>query len=310
MSSINFYALIGDGGKAGAREVFERLVVQLVRLQHRTMRIKANPGDWGIDALVGELDGGTVAVWQAKFFIDGAGQGQQGQIRESFEAAIAAAEKEGHTLGAWTLCMPVSFDAPTAKWWSSWRRRMKTKHGVRIELWDDTELEALLLTPDATHVRDAYFHTPAVSLPCPPVKALPAGITYDEMLFMKQLRAASVAEVESAKHQFFNADLLAREVADKRVPEHMEALETTQGEAHALWENRFNAACAQQPADPTLPGLHSQVMVAIEQHHNAHPPNALPMNVVHRLGSMHQVVENGEAGWVREFRSIAEGHRG
>ncbi len=310
MSSINFYSLIGAGGKAGAREVFERLVVQLVRLQHRTMRIEANPGDWGIDALVGELDGGTVAIWQAKFFIDGAGQVQQSQIRDSFEASIAAAKHEGHTLEAWTLCIPVSFNAPTAKWWSGWRRRMTTKHGVRIELWDDTELEALLLTPDATQVRHAYFHVPVTPLPSPPVKPLPAGITYDEMLFMKQLRAANVNEVESAKRQFFNADLLAREVADKQVPEHMQALETTQGEAHALWETRFSAACAQEPADPALPGLHGQVMVAIEQHHNAHPSIALPMSVVHRLGSMHQVVENGEAGWVRQFRSIAEGHRG
>lgn len=127
---------------------------------------------------------------------------------------------------------------------------------------------------------------------------------------MKQLRAANVVEVESAKRQFFNADLLAREVADKQVPEHMQALEATQGEAHALWEIRFNAACTQQPTDPMLPGLHGDVMVAIEQHHNAHPPAVLPMSVVHRLGSMHQVVENGEAGWVREFRSIAEDYRG
>jgi hypothetical protein len=310
MSSINFFALIGDGGKAGARDTFERLIVQLVRLQHRTMRIEANPGDWGIDALVGELDGGTVAVWQAKFFIEGAGEAQQSQIRDSFEAALTAAKREGHTLEAWTLCIPVSFDAPAAKWWSGWNRRMKAKHDVRIELWDDTELEALLLTPDAVNVRQAYFQTPAAPVPSPPVKPVPVGTTYDEMLFMKQLRAANVAEVESAKRQFFNADLLAREVADKQVPEHTQALETTQGEAHALWETRFNAACAVVPGDPRLPGLHGQVMVAIEQHHNAYPSTALPMNVVHRLGSMHQVVENGDAGWVRHFRTIAEDHRG
>ncbi len=180
----------------------------------------------------------TVAIWQAKFFIDGAGQAQQSQIRESFEASIAAAQHEGHTLEGWTLCMPVSFDAPTAKWWSGWRRRMTTKHGVRIELWDDTELEALLLTPDAAPLRHAYFHAPAVPAPSPPVKPLPAGITYDEMLFMKQLRAANVNEVESAKRQFFNADLLAREVADKQVPEHMQALETSSSAASATATQR------------------------------------------------------------------------
>jgi hypothetical protein len=50
--------LIGDGGKEGAREKFERQIAQLVRLQLRAVkRVDANPGDWGLDVLAGEIDG-------------------------------------------------------------------------------------------------------------------------------------------------------------------------------------------------------------------------------------------------------------
>jgi hypothetical protein len=42
--------IIGEGGKDGAREKFERLIAQLVRLQFRTAkRVEANPGDWGLN---------------------------------------------------------------------------------------------------------------------------------------------------------------------------------------------------------------------------------------------------------------------
>jgi hypothetical protein len=33
------------------------------------------------------------------------------------------------------------------------------------------------------------------------------------------------------------------------------------------------------------------------------------MHLVHRKGAMHQVVDAGRAGWVRDFRAIAEAHR-
>lgn len=55
---ISFHQLIGAGGKEGARETFERLIAQLVRLRYRSVRrVDANPGDWGLDVIVGEIDG-------------------------------------------------------------------------------------------------------------------------------------------------------------------------------------------------------------------------------------------------------------
>jgi hypothetical protein len=45
---ISLRELIGEGGNKGAREQFERLIAQLVRLQFLSVeRVDANPGDWG-----------------------------------------------------------------------------------------------------------------------------------------------------------------------------------------------------------------------------------------------------------------------
>lgn len=315
---INFHALIkGSGDKPGARERFERLVTQLVKLRHSAARrISANPGDWGLDVIVGELDDGAVSVWQPKFFIDGVGKSQQDQIRDALKQVMAKAKEKGYEIDSWTLCIPVSFDAATAKWWDSWRKARETEHGIRIQLWDDSELEALLLTAEAREIRATYFGGPnsdAPPAPAPfevPVQDVPAGSDFDDMLFIKQLKAANVEEVEAAKHQFFNAEILSRDVVDRGVPEEMGVLAASRAGVHALWENHFNRRCSADAADDLLTGLHADVMDAIKDFHYAERPEerSLRMALVHRWGSMHEIVEAGRAGWIRAFRKIASDH--
>ncbi len=306
---IDFHQLIGPGGKEGAREKFEALITQLVGLQHKgVMRVEANPGDWGIDAFVGEIDG-VVSVWQAKFFIGGVGKSQKEQIGESFDQVVAKVKEEGFTVDAWTLCIPVDLDAPTHQWWAKWKRAQEKKHKLRIELWDKSRLGRFILTPDAASLRAAYF--PGVPGPAPfvpEVLPFPDDVEYEEMLFIKQLRAANVAEVESAKQQFFNAEALGREVADKRLPDQMRALDGEQADLHSMWEDRFNERTSANPEDELLPGLHASVMAAIEARQAAAPIEPLPMHLIHRKGVMHQVVDAGRAGWVRSFRQIAHDH--
>jgi hypothetical protein len=309
---ISFHQLIGDGGKEGAREKFERLIAQLVRVQLRTVRrIDANPGDWGLDVIVGEIDG-VISVWQAKFFIDAFGGSQQAQIRESFAQVLRQASQQGFTVDAWTLCIPVDLDAENLKWWTNWKKKQERETNVRVVLWDRTELEGLLLTPDAADIRAGFFPTTAATRPVAAplaVAEVPGEVSYDDMLFVKQLEAAAIFEHESAKQQFFNAELLSREVADKRVPEHMLSLQAERADLRSMWEDRYNRACATCDG-PRLPELHAEVMQAIERRHDGASVQILPMHLVHRKGSMHQVVEDGLAGWVRDFRALAEAHRG
>ncbi len=307
---ISFHQLIGPGGKEGARETFERLIAQLVRVQYRSVRkVEANPGDWGLDVVVGEIDG-VMSVWQAKFFIDGVGEVQHAQIRDSFTQVVTQAKERGFSVNVWTLCIPVDLDAASLTWWTGWKRRQQRATGVRIELWDRTELEGLLLAPDAAEIRSAAFPTGAPSAGvAAPVLELPDGTEYDDMLFIKQLTAAQIREHGSAKQQFFNAEVLSREVADKQVEEHIQALKAERADLLSIWEDRYNRSCGEPDVgDGLLPALHPDVMEAIERRHDGARVEVLPMHLVHRKGAMHQVVEGGRAGWVRDFRSVVTAH--
>ncbi len=307
---ISFHQLIGAGDKDGARASFERLIAQLVGLRYQGVKIvAARRGDWGLDVIVGEIDD-VLSVWQAKFFIDGVEETQKSQIRESLSQVMDKAAGEGFTVNVWTLCIPVDLDPEALKWWTGWKKRQETAHGIRIELWTRTDLEAVLLSPDAGHIRSAYFPAvPGVAPSPPPIHDLPEDLSYDDMLFIKQLQAARILELDSAKQQFFNAEALAREVADKRIAEHMQALQAERADLRSIWEDRYNRACAvAEAADSLLPELHPEVMEAIERRHDSGRVEVLPMHLIHRKGAMHQVVESGSAGWVRAFRAIAEGH--
>lgn len=308
--AVNFYRLIGEGGKPDAREKFQKLIAQLVRLRHGTARqIEANPGDWGIDVFVGEIDG-VISVWQAKFFIDGVDKVQHQQIRDSFKQVVKAADNEGFKLGAWTLCVPVSLSGPSSKWWAGWHKRQQRNHQIQIKLWDETELEHLLISPDADAIRESYFPSMENTTPpeLQPILSLPSEIDYEETLFVKQLRAAEIGELNSAKRQFFNADLLSREVTDKGLKSEKSALANALAEVHALWEHRFIEKTEIDGSTDRLPGLYSSVMRSVERLHKTNPGDVLRMSLVHRFGNMHLIVETGEAGWVRSFRSIATSH--
>jgi hypothetical protein len=309
---ISFEQLIGAGGKEGARTTFERLIAQLVGLSYAGMKkIEAKSGDWGLDVIVGEIDD-ILSVWQAKFFIDGVGDPQKAQIRESLKQVIEKAGEEGFTVNVWTLCVPIDLDPEALKWWTGWKKRRENEHHVRIELLGRTGLEALLLTPDAAHILRAYFPAVAVPAAAPPaVQDVPDDVSYEDMLFVKQLQTAQIVELESAKQQFFNAEALSREVADKKVGEHIDALRAERADLRSIWEDRYNKACAEShPTEGLLPELHPDVMEAIERRHDSGRIEVLPMHLIHRKGAMHQVVEDGSAGWVRDFRGIVEAHRG
>ncbi|MGW3231479.1 hypothetical protein [Kitasatospora sp. NPDC001095] len=142
----------------GARDDFEAMIGQLALALTPGVRIiAANPGDWGIDAFAGDLDG-AVTVWQAKYFFPvTAGDSHRRQIRESFNAAVKAAREQGHAVQRWVLCVPSNMDGPTAKWWDDWKRRNEQAHGLVMELWDETALRARLLRPEADHVRRHYY---------------------------------------------------------------------------------------------------------------------------------------------------------
>ena len=145
-------------GQAGASEDFEQMLGLLVRATsgREASLVFANPGDWGIDVLAGDLHG-RVTVWQAKYFARGVGRSQQGQIRLSFASAVRAAAAYGYALERWVLCIPASMDGPTTQWWHAWKAEQERVTGVVIGLWDETRLRELLLRPEAADVYRHYY---------------------------------------------------------------------------------------------------------------------------------------------------------
>ena len=289
------------------------MISQLVRAVRPGARmIAANPGDWGIDVFVGDL-GGVVTVWQSKYFFPIVKKEHQQDIRDSFSSVRTNAEQEGFSVLQWILCVPASMDAPTAKWWDRWKKKTEDSTGVMIQLWDETELRGLLLSPDADAVR-RHFYEPA-TVPAPSVvqpDAAVLALAVDEAerlegaLFVRQLREAGHIEVASSKQQFFNAELMAREIVDKGVPAEVVALSSADAWVHSLWEDHFNDACLGN-GNGLLPGLHKDVMKEIRTQH-ATLAAGLPGGPVHACGLMHRVVDDRRAGWVRHWRRVADEH--
>lgn len=307
---INFAAHQARAGVQGAREDFEVMISQLVHAVRPGVArmIAANPGDWGIDVVVGDL-GGSVTVWQSKFFMpEVAGNTHQAQIRESFASIVKNAAEQGFKLTQWILCVPSSMDGPTAKWWDGWKRKKEREFGVVIDLWDETELRSLLISPDAESVRRHYYE-PAQAIRQEAAVVCLADEDADRLetaLFVRQLREAGHVEVTASKQQFFNAEIMAREIVDKGVPTEVAALSSADAVVHSLWEDHFNEAC-QTHQDARLPGLHRAVMSEIRSQHTTLGAR-LPGGPVHTCGLMHRVVDNRRAGWVRHWRQVADEH--
>jgi hypothetical protein len=170
----------------------------------------------------------------------------------------------------------------------------------------------LVAKPDAADVRLEYFpHLPPVHQPQPPeVMALDDPDELDHLLFIRQLREAGLTELDSAKEQFFNAELVVRDLADKGLSTREAGFRGLQADYRSTWEDRFNHHCASSHHADLLPELHPDVMERIDQSHDSAPDHPFPLTKTHRKGAMHQVVERGDAGWIRRFRDIARKHLG
>jgi hypothetical protein len=312
--SIDLASLRTRLGVEAARTEFERLIEDIVALKHPDVRaVRANPGDWGIDAYVGQLnEGGAVMVWQAKYFIDDFDKTQKDDITRSYNSARTAATREGYTLDSWTLCVPRTLDGPESKWWANWQKN-RAKDGVLFDLMDEGEIRRRLMAPGAEHVRAHYF-SPVIVVPGPsagvsderPLHELDDDSRFDDALFVRQMEAAHLLETRSAREAFFNAEILTQEVEDKAVPTELDKLRRWRMRVDSTWSTAFNTAC-EGHEDDRLPGLFQNVMDAIEQRHTDEA-SGLRASVIHGMGMMHQRVDNERAGWVRNWRDVAAAH--
>ena len=107
----NWYSFIRfNGGEAGARDVFEDVMEELLRAENpgkEVHLVKASQGDGGIDVYVHQENG--IDVYQCKFFMGSMTSSRWTQVKNSFNRAVGffdSDEARGVKMLRWCLCMP------------------------------------------------------------------------------------------------------------------------------------------------------------------------------------------------------------
>lgn len=319
-SKVDFRKLQQDAGsEAGGRDRFERFLHALVGVEHPTASvIRADPGDWGIDVIVGDMTD-VVAIWQAKYFLDGLGNSQQKQVRESFDSVTKYAAQEGHRIESWTLCVACDLSASERQWWDGKVKAWKKAHpDMHIELWEAGKLRVRLASPEAKDVWSEYFGPSkdlleAASLPGAAPDPLPLAPrdqtpAYDEALFVRQMQVAGISELDAQRYAYFNAEMLVRDVNDRAVPAELAAVAEVDATLHGSWEIAMaNPATAPNASDYEESARRLFVAV-MEKADATSPPAKLPLRTPHTRGMVHRIVEDSRAGWVHDWRDVARQH--
>lgn len=130
----DFRYLRDQHGDAGAREIFEKICTQLLHtcFGSDAHNIRVSQGDEGIDVLVGTFEK-PIDNYQCKYFIDGLGNSQKQQVRESFKRAIEASD---YKMKKWILCVPCTLSAKEFKWWSEWSEQQHKCYHIDLELYE------------------------------------------------------------------------------------------------------------------------------------------------------------------------------
>ena len=292
-----------------ARIKFQELIGSLIHIKFKDAHsIRPCPGDWGIDVYVGELTDACF-IWQAKFFPDGLGQNdtRRGEIRDSFNQLMRKATEHGFTVNVWTLCIPCSLSTEETQWWEQWKKKQITKFGISIRLMDENVLQTELGTPDAHHLVDLFFKTPDIhstvmtQIDEMPIQELPEEIDYSESLFIKKLEDCGITEYNSAKEQFFNAELLAHEITDKGIDHEIKSLISLRKKIHSIWETKYAKAVGTN----NFSQLYPDIMEYIEnQDKKILSSPAIKASFFHKKGIAHQMANRCEVGWTKDYREV------
>ena len=151
------------GGEKGARDVFEKLMDQLLRAENPGKEIhiiKAAGGDGGIDVYVRQKEG--IDVYQCKFFMDAMNASRWHQVKESFERATQYAKSEeggGVKILRWFLCVPREMRKEDIAQWEKFCQARES-YGIHLSCIDGNEIIQRMQKCDrekGTHFIDDYF---------------------------------------------------------------------------------------------------------------------------------------------------------
>jgi hypothetical protein len=307
---INLRALEFPAGEEGARKLFQSLIADLIALKNKNAKeIRPSPGDWGIDVLVGDFTSGSTLIWQSKYFPTGIGKSQRDQIEDSFKTLVGKSKEKGFKVDGWCLCLPCDLSAEETLWWEGWSHKKNAETGITIQLMHHLDIEQLLLAQEATSIRQSYklendstqSYRERVIQELPEEKAS----EYENSLFIKKLVLAGITENMSARSQFFNAELVQREIHDKGDELEITELKGLYEKIHSMWESRFNEALQSNDPKTETKRVYTDMLRSIEQTDKGilNSPR-IAASFLHKQGFMQQLADVCKVGWTPDFHIL------
>jgi len=310
----DFRYLREQHGDAGAREIFEKICNQLLCALNESNAhgIRSSQGDSGIDILVGDFTS-PIENYQCKYFIDGIGDSQKQQIRQSFDTAINA---DAYKMKKWILCVPCTMSVKEFSWWSEWKNNTQKLHSsIEIDLWDggflitklkktnlydslfDNNVKAQLdeilayLNAEKKHVEDEIIVL---------MKEIDSS-QFDGMTFVKKLECANIGCIDGCKRDFFNAELYEQTLKSKDNDSDLKLLNNLKIDIHSIWETQYR----RYQHDTDGNDLLTRVYERIEDNNNL--GTLLPqVSLLAKKGILHQWAEECSIGWLMDYKQKLE----
>ncbi|MEQ9052073.1 MAG: hypothetical protein RLO12_05225 [Fulvivirga sp.] len=308
MAPSDFSYLLLKHGE-GARYKFEEACEKAMKAEFKDATgIEAFPGDDGIDIYVGNMQD-PIEVYQCKFFIQKIEDAQKKQVRKSFNTSI---NSENYTLKKWVLCIPKKLTITEAKWWDGWKKRTEKKYPkVKIDLFDSADLLSLIRKnridedifdlEERRQIREMHEHLVEKKSAMLEVLSPPDDLDYSKSVFVEKLKSAKIDEgVEICEKQFYNSEILKREIDSKQVSEDINELKSLTENIHELWFTQFLKHKTESDGNKLL----GEVNEVIERENNTALRTKLLVSLTQKKGIVHQLADECQVGWVKDYKKV------
>lgn len=301
---------------AGAREIFEKICTEWLYAKYgeSAHNIKVNQGDAGIDILVGDFSA-PIINYQCKFFLDGIGDVQKQQIRDSFFTAVNSKQ---YTMKKWVLCVPCLLNANEFNWWSNWSAKQKALYNIDIALHEGSYLISQLKNYDIykTAFDDdirikldsilSFFGEERQRIQKEIIVMLNEIEPYQfkDMIFVKKLESANITYLDGCMRDFFNAELVEHTVQSKGDSENIRLLSNLKQKVFSLWETQYLRYSNDSDGNDLL----SRTYERIEDNDTTTLScSAIPeVSLLAKKGMLHQWAEECSIGWLKDYKQKLE----
>ncbi|MTI47849.1 MAG: hypothetical protein FH761_08410 [Firmicutes bacterium] len=303
----DFRYLRDKHGNAGAREVFEEICVELYKYKcDEAYPIEVSQGDGGIDIYIGNFED-QIDVYQCKYFIEGIGDSQKAQIRESFKTAISS---DIFKLKEWYLCIPNILNIKETQWWYSWKTKMEKKHNVKIKLRDgsyllselkkydlyntlfDNDIVILLeeikedLNEEKRYYQEKIYELDDLG-----------EIDYNEFTFIKKLESANIMEHSFCKKEFFNAEIMKSAIESRDKKDDIKMFKNLRDKIHSIWNTQYLRYTDTENGIDLLANVYERV----ENLDSTTLKANNEISLIAKKGMLHQLSDDCKVGWVKNY---------